>query len=49
MAELRELCEANKDEFIQKLIVLSELNLFKDILPGYKIRLIEQDDKVRRY
>eukprot|EP01127_Copromyxa_protea_P023431 TRINITY_DN8755_c0_g1_i1.p1 TRINITY_DN8755_c0_g1~~TRINITY_DN8755_c0_g1_i1.p1 ORF type:complete len:859 (-),score=262.11 TRINITY_DN8755_c0_g1_i1:5-2581(-) len=44
MGELRRLCESESDEYTKKLVVLSELNLFKDILPGYKIRLIETDD-----
>lgn len=46
MGELRAFSDTETDDFIKKLIVMSELSLYKDILPGYKIRIVEADSDV---
>lgn len=46
MGELRSLCATEQDDFVKKLVVLSELNLFKDVCPGYKIRTHEDSEDV---
>eukprot|EP01126_Amoeba_proteus_P028279 TRINITY_DN2791_c0_g1_i8.p1 TRINITY_DN2791_c0_g1~~TRINITY_DN2791_c0_g1_i8.p1 ORF type:complete len:486 (+),score=112.55 TRINITY_DN2791_c0_g1_i8:79-1458(+) len=48
ITELRKMCESDTDDFVKKLVLVSELNLFKDIIPGYKIRLLtEEEEKVK--
>uniref|UniRef100_A0A6B2KZ52 Nucleolar complex protein 3 homolog n=1 Tax=Arcella intermedia TaxID=1963864 RepID=A0A6B2KZ52_9EUKA len=40
----REMCSQEKDVTIKKYIILSELAVYKDIIPGYKIRLPSEKD-----
>jgi len=45
LKEIRNICETTDIDTIKKLVLLSELKIFKDIIPGYKIRL--EDDETQ--
>eukprot|EP01128_Nolandella_sp_AFSM9_P000429 TRINITY_DN1058_c0_g1_i1.p1 TRINITY_DN1058_c0_g1~~TRINITY_DN1058_c0_g1_i1.p1 ORF type:complete len:820 (-),score=243.27 TRINITY_DN1058_c0_g1_i1:40-2499(-) len=44
LKDIRELCEKGPSETIKKYVILSEVAIYKDILPGYLIRLPTEEE-----